>query len=114
MAATLVKCLLLEEILEESDEGETDDDDKIKSKKYSASVSHMIDTGAKYYHYTFRRGQQLAPATKDISNKQYAVGKQTHQWCLWGVFLWRLRDVCWISTGERFNKMKMELSSKNS
>jgi hypothetical protein len=28
MAATLVKCLLLEEILEESDEGETDDDDK--------------------------------------------------------------------------------------
>lgn len=28
MAATLVKCLMLEEILEESDEGETDDDDK--------------------------------------------------------------------------------------
>ena len=32
----------------------------------------------------------------------------------WGVFLWGLRDVCWISTGERFNKMKMELSSRNS
>jgi hypothetical protein len=28
MAATLVKCLFLEEILEDSDEGETDDDDK--------------------------------------------------------------------------------------
>jgi hypothetical protein len=28
MAATLVKCLFLEEILEESDEGETDDYDK--------------------------------------------------------------------------------------
>jgi len=28
MAATLVKCLMLEEILEESDKGETDDDDK--------------------------------------------------------------------------------------
>ena len=28
MAATLAKCLMLEKILEESDEGETDDDDK--------------------------------------------------------------------------------------
>ena len=40
----------------------------IKSKKYTASVSHMIDTGAKYYHYTFRRGQQLAPATIDTNS----------------------------------------------
>ena len=32
-------------------------------------VSHVIESGAKYYHYTPRRGQQLAPTdTIDINS----------------------------------------------
>ena len=52
----------------------------------------MIDTGAKYYHYTHRRGQQLAPtATIDINSASTFFFKLRYT----QFFLFSLKNPCY-------------------